>query len=127
VSDFISEDDLSTFEGWLRYQGIDAATTTPDELADWRDMFDEGRERSLATPKVGRMKLGPLAAGEYRYAVAVREGSDLWLTLWVRRSKKGDVYVMVPRADRGWDPHTSYHRSGTLHSKKRSRLGCNCH
>jgi hypothetical protein len=39
VSDFISEDDLSTFEGWLRYQGIDAATTTPDELADWRDMF----------------------------------------------------------------------------------------
>jgi hypothetical protein len=88
VSDFISEDDLSTFEGWLRYQGIDAATTTPDELADWRDMFDEGRERSLATPKVGRMKLGPLAAGEYRYAVAVREGSDLWLTLWVRRSKR---------------------------------------
>jgi hypothetical protein len=29
VPEFISEDDLSTFEGWLRYQGIDATTTTP--------------------------------------------------------------------------------------------------
>src|SRR5215471_13827754 len=34
----ISEDDLSTFEGWLRYQGFDAATLAPDELADWCDI-----------------------------------------------------------------------------------------
>jgi hypothetical protein len=120
VPEFISEDDLSTFEGWLRYQGIDATTTTPDELADWRDMFDEARERSLATAKVGLMKLRR-APGEHRYAVAVREGSDLWLTLWVRRSKKGEFFIMVPRKDQGWDPHTSYHLDGTLHMKSFGR------
>jgi hypothetical protein len=105
MRDFISEDDLSTFEGWLKYQGIDAATTTPDELATWRDMFDEARERSSATPKVGLMKLRRVP-GEHRYAVALREGSDLWLTLWVRRSPKGEFFVMTPRGDRGWDPHS---------------------
>jgi hypothetical protein len=82
----------------------------------WRSLFDEVRQRSLANPKVGLMKLRPVPGG-YRYAVAVREGSDLWLTLWVRRSLKGEYFVMVPRADRDWDPHTSYHLDGTFHSK----------
>jgi len=55
--------------------------------------------------------------GEHRYAVAVREPTGLWLTLWVRRSRKGEFFVMVPRGDRDWDPHTSYHLDGTLHMK----------
>jgi hypothetical protein len=104
VQDFIGEDDLATFETWLRYQAVDAATATPDEL------------RSLATPKVGLMKLLPVP-GEHRYAVAVRDGTDLWLTLWVRRSRKGEFFVMIPRSDGDWDPHTSYHRDGTFHPK----------
>jgi hypothetical protein len=116
AQEFISEDDLKTFDGWLKYQGIDTATTAPGELAMWRDMFDQARARSMANPKVGLMKLQPVQ-GEYRYAVAVREGSNLWLTLWVRRSRKGEFFVMVPRADRGWDPHTSYHLDGTVHNK----------
>jgi hypothetical protein len=70
----------------------------------------------LATPKVGLMKLQAVP-GEHRYAVAVREGADLWLTLWVRRSKKGEFFVMVPRNDPGWDVHTSYHLDGTMHMK----------
>ena len=102
MQEFISEDDLATFEGWLRYQGFDAAMLAPDELTDWRDMFDKARRDSLATPKVGLMKL-PRIPGEYRYAVAVRDGSDLWLTLWVKRSKKGEFFIMVPRQDPGWD------------------------
>jgi hypothetical protein len=114
--DFISEDDLSTFEGWLKYQGFDAAQLSPDELAMWRDAFEEVRKSSSATPKVGFMKLRPIP-GEHRYAVAVREDSDLWLTLWVRRSPKGEFFVMVPRGERGWNPHTSYHLDGTLHMK----------
>ena len=28
MQEFISEDDLHTFEGWLRYQGFDVATTS---------------------------------------------------------------------------------------------------
>ncbi len=116
-NNFISEDDLIKFDRWLEYQGIDASTITPDELAMWRDVFDEARARALATAKVGRMKLGPPPPGEHRYAVAVREGADLWLTLWIRRSPKGDVFVMIPRGDSDWDPHTSYHRNGKFHMK----------
>jgi len=116
VQKFINEDDLDTFEGWLRYQAIDTETATPEELAMWRGLFDEVKERSSATPKVGLMKLRPVP-GEHRYAVALRDGSKLWLTLWVRRSRKGEFFVMVPRGDREWDPHTSYHLDGTFHMK----------
>jgi hypothetical protein len=31
VQEFISEDDLNTFEGWLKYQGGDGATISPDQ------------------------------------------------------------------------------------------------
>lgn len=48
---------------------------------------------------------------------AVREGSDLWLVLWVRRSPKGEYFVLMPRADRRSDIHTSYHIDGTFHMK----------
>jgi hypothetical protein len=117
ASEFISEDEQSSFEEWLRSQGVDAATLTPEDLENWRSLFDEARERSAATPKVGLMKLRPLVPGEHRYAVAVRDGSDLWLTLWVKRSPKPEFFVFIPRGDRGWDPHASYHLDGTLHQK----------
>ena len=48
MQEFISEDDLKTFEGWLRYQGIDAATSAPEELEKWRGLFDDARKPSLA-------------------------------------------------------------------------------
>jgi hypothetical protein len=86
----------------------------------WQRYFDEARERCALTPKDGLMKLQPVP-GEYKYAVAVREGSVLWLTLWVRRSCKGEFFVLLPRADRDWDVHTSYHLDGTLHIKSHGR------
>lgn len=118
TDDFISEDDLQTFEGWLKYQAV--SPTTAEELATWRGFFDEARQRSAASPKVGLMKLQPIP-GEHRYAVAVRDGDGLWLTLWVRRSRRGAFFVMVPRGDRDWDVHTSYHLDGTLHMKSHGR------
>jgi hypothetical protein len=123
VEGFISEDDLDTFEGWLRYQCINLATLTPDERVAWREMFDEGK--NSPQPKVGLMKIRQVP-GELLYAVAVREQSDLWLLLWVRRNRKGEFFVMVPRAPqpgakRGWDPHNSYHLDGTRHSKSFGR------
>lgn len=116
MDEFISEDDLRTFEGWLRYQAIDASAITQEELTTWRRIFEEARQRSAASPQVGLMKLQPVP-GEFRYAVAVRDGADLWLTLWVKRSRKGEFFIMVPRGDREWDVHTSYHLDGTLHMK----------
>jgi hypothetical protein len=115
MDDFISEEELETFEGFLRYQAVPLDSSAA-ELEVWRAVFEEARRRRATAPKVGSMKLQPVP-GEFRYAVAVRDGAALWLTLWVRRSRKGDVYVIVPRADRDWDPHTSYHRDGTLHAK----------
>jgi hypothetical protein len=120
VQEYISEADAATFEGWLRnVQGFDPSALTSDELAQWRAIFDEINKSP--TPKVGLMKLRSLP-GEHRYAVAIRKGSELWLTLWVRRSPKGEFFVMVPRADRGWDPHNSYHLDGTFHSKSHGRV-----
>jgi len=58
-----------------------------------------------------------LASGHYRYAIAIRDGANLWLTLWVRRSPKGEFFVLYPRLDPSWNPHTSYHLDGTLHIK----------
>ena len=116
MQEFISEDELQTFEGWLRYQAVDASTTAPEELATWRRAFEEARHRAATSPKVGLMKLQPVP-GEHRYAVALRDGADLWLTLWVRRSPKGEFFIMRPVGDRDWDPHTSYHLDGTLHVK----------
>jgi hypothetical protein len=49
--EFVSEDDLATFEGWLRFQRFDATTATQDDLELWRRMFDEGQKK--AALKVG--------------------------------------------------------------------------
>ena len=67
------------------------------------------------------MKLKPLLPGEYRYAVAEPEGSDAWVTLWVKRAPRGDVYVMMPTAIGRWTPHKSYHQSGKHHGKSFGR------
>jgi hypothetical protein len=119
-SAFTSEDDLDEFEGWLRYQNVRPANA--DEKSMWRAYFEEAKAEKLATSKVGLMKLPSLRAGEYRYAVAVRdETGRLWLTLWVRRDPKGEYFVMLPRKDGRWNPHASYHRDGRLHSKSYGR------
>ena len=56
--------------------------------------------------------------GEYRYAVAVRDGNDLWLTLWVRCwPEKGEFFVLHPHANSAWDPHSSLHAKGQFHMK----------
>jgi hypothetical protein len=117
---FVSEDDAKTFEGWMKYQCLDLAALTWPEQEVWRRHFDESMKRCAANPRVGLMKLQPIA-GEYRYAVAVQERGDLWLVLWVRRTTKGEFFVMVPRGERDWDPHTSYHLDGTIHSKSYGR------
>ncbi len=118
--EFISEDDLQTFAGWLKYQAVDPTTTAPEELEDWRRAFEEARLRTAARPKVGRMKLQPVS-GEHLYALAIEEPPDLWLTLWIRRNRKGEFFVMQPRGERDWLPHTSYHVDGNLHMKSYGR------
>jgi hypothetical protein len=115
MDDFIDEDDLLTFEGFLKYQGV-PTTSTSAELEMWRGYFDEAKRLHETSPKVGLMRLQPVP-GEQKYGVAIRDGSDLWLTLWVRCSRKGEIFIMYPRGNRDWDPHASYHVDGTFHQK----------
>jgi len=85
--------------------------------------MDALSELPLAGPeKVGLMKLEASPAGEYRYAIAVRDGPDLWLTAWVKRTPKPEFFLMIPRAKAdGWDAHTSYHVDGAFHMKSFGR------
>jgi hypothetical protein len=121
MDDFISEDELQTFEGFLRYQAV-PSTSTPQELEMWRGLFDEAMRRGESSPKVGLMKLQRIP-GEQKYAVAIRDGADLWLTMWVRCSRKGEIFIMYPRGDRDWNAHASYHLDGTLHQKSHGAVG----
>jgi hypothetical protein len=57
------------------------------------------------------------------YAVAVRDGPDLFLFLSICRGASGDVYVNYPRDDLDWKPHTSYRASGQHHQKSSIHKG----
>jgi len=58
--------------------------------------------------------------GEHLYAVAIQDGAELGLGLWVKCSPNG-FFVMKPMPDRTRNIHTSYHRDGTLHMKSSGR------
>src|SRR5262245_14578255 len=45
MGDFIDEDDLLTLEGFLKFQGIDPAAISLDELKEWSAIFNEGMLR----------------------------------------------------------------------------------
>jgi hypothetical protein len=116
--DFISEDDLNTFDGWLRYQGIDP-NSPPGYLAQYRSIYDDTTKNRRSA--VGLMKPRSIP-GEYLYAVAVRDGSDLWLVLWVRRAAN-EMFAMMLRGDPKANVHASYHRDGTVHMKSDGHKG----
>ena len=79
MDEFISEEDLATFEGFLKYQRV-LATITPDELKEWRVCFAEQVLRGEKCRKVGLMQL-QRKTDEQKYAVAIKDGTELWLTL----------------------------------------------
>jgi hypothetical protein len=57
MNEFVSEDDLHTFEGWLKYQALDTSMMTTEELATWRCCFEETGKQRAASSKVGLMNL----------------------------------------------------------------------
>jgi hypothetical protein len=53
-----------------------------------------------------------------RFAIAVQDGTTLWLFLEIVRKPPGDVYVEPPvEWSPPWRPHFSYHASGQSHIK----------
>jgi hypothetical protein len=110
---------MRTFEEWMDYQAVDVTSLGEDELKAWRSDYDASceaqRQRKIWTPRV-RANVQDLL-----YAAAVRDASDLWLALWVKRTPKGDYFVMFPSDKPDWDPHASYHRDGRFHHKSHDR------
>jgi hypothetical protein len=56
------------------------------------------------------------------FAVAIRDGKDLFLWIRIRRAAGGDIYYMFPTGREGaewkkWNPHGSLHKDGQLHHK----------
>lgn len=106
---------MRPFEEWMTYQAKNLASLADDELSAWRSAYDASHNRNARgtvwTPRVRAN------AKHLLYAVAVRDAFDLWLALWVKRSAKGEYFVMLPRDESGWDPHASYHSDGRLHQK----------
>ena len=77
MREFTSEDDLKTFDGWMRYQGFDKSSLDAEQLQVCKKMFDHIGHRGATRPKVGLMKLRA-AEGEHRYAVALRNITAKW-------------------------------------------------
>jgi hypothetical protein len=115
-----TEDELNTFEGWLRYQAF--GTLSADHVSVLRGVFEGLMQQKASRRPMGRMKLKPMGPGEFRYAVAVRDGDRLWLVLWIRRTPEPAVFIMHPTGESERDIHTSYHRDGTLHRKSYGRV-----
>jgi hypothetical protein len=120
VLEYINEDDLNTYQGWLKYQAIDLSTLTEGERAGVRELFDAAVAARTTTRKVGRMKLQ--RAGDSVYGIAFRDGSDLWLALWIKRSAKGEFFIFHPTVDGSWNPHSSLHNDGTFHMKSHNNV-----
>ncbi|MGC4095723.1 MAG: hypothetical protein QM706_01290 [Nitrospira sp.] len=112
MDEYISEDDLRTFEEWLGYQARDPSIMSTEELATWRCRFEEVQQQR-ARSKVGLVNL-KTAPGEHKYGVAVREGRDLFLVLWIRRNHKGEYCVLKPISNRQVDLQSRDKRHGTL-------------
>jgi hypothetical protein len=66
----------------------------PKELKRWKEIFDEVMRLQETSPS-GLMKLRRVP-GEEKYAVAICDGTALWLTMWVRCSPKGEIFIMYP-------------------------------
>ena len=64
---------------------------------------------------------------ERMFAVAVRDGEELFLRVRIRRAARGgDIYYSLPTGRsapewKKWDPHGSYHKDGRSHHKSFDR------
>jgi len=109
-------DHLDTFADWLKYQQFGDLEGQPEEVvATLRGMYEHDRNTAL-TQDVHAMVPRPPRAGEHHYAVAIEDGAALWLTLWIRRSRNGECFILYPRTPES-DPHASYHCDGRYHQK----------
>jgi hypothetical protein len=108
-----------TFQGWLKAQKIDLLGQPDETVASLRRAFEKVL-LDIARARQSVMFSEPCPGDEHRYAIALEDGSDLRLVLVIRRSAKGEYFIVYPR-DRDSDPHASYHLKGDYHQKSYKR------
>jgi hypothetical protein len=79
----------------------------------------------MSSASIGVKRIGALMM-ERMFAVAIRDGQDLFLWIRIRRARLGDIYYMFPtgRSEpewQKWNPHGSHHKDGRRHHKSFDR------
>lgn len=109
-----------TFEQWLTdVQSVETEGWTELERAAWQKDYD----LAMAEDTAWRAQTAPTRLPrqrDKRYAVAIADYDGLGLSFWIKRSAKGEVFLLFPR-DAEIDPHASYHLDGRFHQKSYSR------
>jgi len=102
---------MPAFDDWLVQQQFAGVTT--EQLAGLRSIYEKmAASAPRVIPWTPRARSSP---ADDLYAVAVRDDADLWLLTWVRRSKKNEFFMMLPRPDPSTDAHASLHAKGLFH------------
>jgi hypothetical protein len=107
---------LDTFDDWLKYQQIDRQALPEDVEVILHGGYERARS-AFKAHDVHSVVRRPRPAGEHRYAIAIEDGANLWLTFWVKRSPEGECFILYPRGRGTWNPHASYHSDGRYHQK----------
>lgn len=107
---------LETFNEWLKYQGLDQQPMTEEVAAVFRSEY-ERIKNAAQVRDVHAVLRAPPQSRQFRYAIAIEDGAELWLTLWIKRSLDGECFVLYPHGKGKSQPHASYHRNGVYHQK----------
>ena len=107
---------LNSFEDWAKHQQMPIKDTPKEVVAVLRGEYERRFVEVMAHDPQNVVRHPP-SAREYRYAIAIEDGANLWLTLWVRRSKNGSCFIVYPRGPGSRNPHASYHADGKYHHK----------
>jgi hypothetical protein len=104
---------LAAFDRWLKDGQLDPVSLSEEIKTSLREEYERAQIRAEA---LRATTLNPGTTGGYYYAVAIEDGADLRVTLWVNRKLNGECVILKPRNGK-WDPHCTYHRDGKYHNK----------
>jgi hypothetical protein len=102
-----------TFDRWFENQQLDPCSLSEEIKAPLREEYERAQVRAES---LRATTLNPRTTGGHRYAVAIEDGADLRLTLWIKRSLKAECVILQPR-DGKWNAHCTYHYDGRYHNK----------
>lgn len=82
------------YEEWLRdVQAVDIEKIGDEDRVFWRQQHDAAMRRGAAW----REQAAPSRRSgqkSHRYAVAIDDDSGLGLTFWIKRSAKGEIFLL---------------------------------